>query len=932
MPSQSATCPGCDNIFSLRGYQSHLALSRDPLCCAVFNKLKKANDTYELLMSSKETSGAGSDAEAVPFQGDTFRTTQDYASDTFGQDNNVDPPPLMDGYDDEDSDNEEEGDDEEMAPPMVEVSDDEDDDEDGGEEMANMVAELEKSWEPPREGAPRQEAEDDLSQLNSSNESRDYGYTAALGGGDNPWAPFNSRKDWEIARWAKLRGVGSMAFSDLLAIDGVCEALNLSYKNSDELNQIIYTKLPGRPQFTRQEVVQSGEVLEFYTRDIIECLRALWGDPDFEDQDMTIWIYHEMNTGKWWWDTQVIISSILFYSLCLLQKKVQATTRSKNIMIIPIIISSDKTQLTQFRGKMAYPVYLTIGNIPKNICRKPSQQSQVLLAYLPTSKLDHIKNKASRRRCMSNLFHHCMQVVVKPLESAGRNGIILISGDGAVRRCFPILTTYVGDYPEQVLVSLVKTGNCPICPAPRDNIDDWETLNAIDKGAAEFTKACANAGIKPVQCVFWKNLPFVDIYRSITPNILHQLYQGLLKHLIAWIRATCGDAEIDARCRRFPPNHHIRLFMKGISHLSRVTGTEHDQISRFLLALVANIRLPDGHSNAQLVRTVRVVLNFIYLARYPIHTSEMLAQMNDALHMFHLNRDIFISLEFMERLHIDLAKDAYSSTNFKDEFPQMTLWLDQKERIMQHEKYLRQRLDTSFNMPLHVQKPIPSLIPERRLRMTKHPTHRSIPIKVVCTKYGATQFIPALSRFIAQYQHPEYSKAQVEIASNSIHIPFSKVSVFHRLKFVSYDIYSLNPLDEIVVDSIHVDPVHFDKYRNVVPGRFDTAVIQVKDHDPHGNSGLKVRCIFSLPPHALDLWFPASTFSHKHLAYVSRLMARGEHHVSIIPVSLILSSIHLFPKFGPQAPVSWSLSNVLESAVSFYVNSFSDRFVYSHIS
>ena len=35
-------------------------------------------------------------------------------------------------------------------------------------------------------------------------ESRDNVYGAALGGGDNPWAPFNLKKDWEIARWAKL--------------------------------------------------------------------------------------------------------------------------------------------------------------------------------------------------------------------------------------------------------------------------------------------------------------------------------------------------------------------------------------------------------------------------------------------------------------------------------------------------------------------------------------------------------------------------------------------------------------------------------------------------------------------------------------------------------------------------------------------------------
>jgi hypothetical protein len=94
-----------------------------------------------------------------------------------------------------------------------------------------------------------------------------------------------------------------------------------------------------------------------------------------------------------------------------------------------------------------------------------------------------------------------MQTIVKPLERAGHNGIILISGDGAARRCFPILAAYVGDYPEQVLVSLVKTGTCPICPAPRDEIGDWESilephdaqkiteaLNAVDKGATKFTK------------------------------------------------------------------------------------------------------------------------------------------------------------------------------------------------------------------------------------------------------------------------------------------------------------------------------------------------------------------------------------------------------------------------------------------------------------
>ncbi|KAJ7483045.1 hypothetical protein B0H11DRAFT_1689911, partial [Mycena galericulata] len=68
--------------------------------------------------------------------------------------------------------------------------------------------------------------------------------------------------------------------------------------------------------------------------------------------------------------------------------------------IIPILLSSDKTQLTVFGNRSAYPVYMTIGNIPKEIRRKPSRQAYVLLAYLPTSRLNNIKNDASRRRTL----------------------------------------------------------------------------------------------------------------------------------------------------------------------------------------------------------------------------------------------------------------------------------------------------------------------------------------------------------------------------------------------------------------------------------------------------------------------------------------------------------------------------------------------------
>ena len=110
----------------------------------------------------------------------------------------------------------------------------------------------------------------------------------------------------------------------------------------------------------------------------------------------------------------------------------------------------------------------------------------------------------------------------------------------------------------------------------------------------------------------------------------------------------------------------------------------------------------------------------MYLAKYPVHTSETLSELDDALTAFHANRDIFIDLgvcnhfnipklhymahyrffierfgtadnfntEYTEHLHIDLAKDAYRASNHKDEYPQMTAWLDRKEKVLQHDKYI----------------------------------------------------------------------------------------------------------------------------------------------------------------------------------------------------------------------------------------------------
>jgi hypothetical protein len=42
------------------------------------------------------------------------------------------------------------------------------------------------------------------------------------------------------------------------------------------------------------------------------------------------------------------------------------------------------------------------------------------------------------------------------------------------------------------------------------------------------------------------------------------------------------------------------------------------------------------------------------------------------------------NMEQSERLHIDLAKDAYRATNHKEEYSQMTKWLECREKLQQY--------------------------------------------------------------------------------------------------------------------------------------------------------------------------------------------------------------------------------------------------------
>ncbi|KAJ7444241.1 hypothetical protein B0H11DRAFT_2342850 [Mycena galericulata] len=445
-------CPGCQIDFSLSGYTLHLQRTGNEACWAVHDE----NMHYRPDLEPEE------EQQPVQFGGDYFGT---YQEEDFDMDQEREPAdPRRDGEDDfdnlpdlmksDDSDSEDEDGDLGWEPPVLDghqfpgIEDEPDEQRQADGPDAPRVADAQPNV-PARENRASGEEQVRQQPIIVQFTDGDAGaplrrgeagyerYKAGSGDPTNIWAPFTSKLEWELARWAKLRGPGSTAFIDLLKISGVTERLGLSYKNSRELNNIIDTSLPGRPKFKRKEIVVGGEAYDVYFRDILECVKALFGDPEFAahlkvsperhyaDEDQTVRLYHDMHTGKWWWATQVSLRSMPDALLLTMLVKRELEKKKKGATVIPIIISSDKTLLTLFRNRTAYPVYLSIGNIPKDIRRKPSRQAQILLAYLPTSKLEHITVKASRRRILANLFHACMSKIVEPLKTAGVDGMVV---------------------------------------------------------------------------------------------------------------------------------------------------------------------------------------------------------------------------------------------------------------------------------------------------------------------------------------------------------------------------------------------------------------------------------------------------------------------------------------------------------------------------
>ncbi|KAF8593929.1 hypothetical protein BDV93DRAFT_424315, partial [Ceratobasidium sp. AG-I] len=386
-------------------------------------------------------------------------------------------------------------------------------------------------------------------------------------------------------------------------------------------------------------------------RDILKVVRELIGARRFRDcmqyaperhwvsLDCDRRVYDEMWSGDWWWRMQVSRRNYLI--------------RDKNGTVVPLIIASDKTTLMNNpQGEKAHPVYLSIGNISKGICTKPTKRAMMVVGYLPVDAFADVTDEDTRRNYSGELLHRLLEKVFEPLRTASSDGMLAWCADGYLRHVYPVIASWVADWPEQNDIAGTIQNGCPKCTqkwrgrgqgGPLAPLRDAEkTLTAL----WSYERAGRSTVLKPLRLrpwrPFWADIPHVDIHAGLTPDLLHQFYKGLFESARDWVEDLLGTKEFNRRFKTMPQAQDLRHFKKGVTAVKVWAGRESRAMMRQFLPVVIDAKAPP-----EFVRMIRALMDFSHLAHSPQLTDTELTEMKRALAAFHKAKRVLIDLDMV---------------------------------------------------------------------------------------------------------------------------------------------------------------------------------------------------------------------------------------------------------------------------------------------
>lgn len=294
-----------------------------------------------------------------------------------------------------------------------------------------------------------------------------------------------------------------------------------------------------------------------------------------------------------------------------------------------------------------HPVFMTISNIDSTVRQKATSHAWMCVGFLPIPEF--LVFSDIQAVLAARIWHRCLDIITASLKETARAGAYIPDPAGCTRQIFTPLVAYTADLPEQQLIAAVAKNASPVSIAtlksfgdakgsdPRLGVNTLYQIAAVCKKwdpwrFPEFIEAAKKEGLSGVNLPFWRDWSRSDPSLFLAPEVLHTLHKFFFDHALVWCKAVLGAEELDRRFRCLHKRVGYRHFAGGITHVNQMTGREHRDIQRTIVAVIA------GAVDGGFLRAIRALIDFIYIAQYPRHTASTIGSMTDALDEFHKHK------------------------------------------------------------------------------------------------------------------------------------------------------------------------------------------------------------------------------------------------------------------------------------------------------
>ncbi|KAK7042241.1 hypothetical protein R3P38DRAFT_2512149 [Favolaschia claudopus] len=553
----------------------------------------------------------------------------------------------------------------------------------------------------------------------------------------NPFYPFASKQEWEMASFMLRSGMSMADIDEFLSLQMVREKLAFSFTSAKELRGRAEL-LPSGPSWKATTIsldnYPTKTPITLYYRDALECIQALLANP-LVAQHIELTPKKLYRNGRRYFSEWISSDGAWAMQAAL----------PDGATLLGVMGTSDKTNISVMNGdRVAHPFLVSLANIKSNFLMKASNHAFMMAALLPVPKF--ICHADIRGLLEKRILHHSLDIVCANLKVAAFEGCLMSTTHGALIKAYTPLVSYIADTPEAADLACVMGKTSHLTMASHKTFGDSfrhpertgasiisqiQSVNAkadpwdIFRYQAESKKL----RLSGVHLPFWRDWSLsTEPSKFLTPEPLHYWHRQFYDHDFVWSRNIIGDAELDFRLSVIQPRIGCRHFKEGATHLKQVGGREHRELQRSIVGIIADA------APREVVHAIRALIDFRYFGQAFEIDEDVMERMHQQLAEFHQYKEHIIKaggreqdhfyipkLEFMhsvvpsirwagvpmqytadvtEKAHsTEIKTPARTETNHKNYDPQIVRHLDRAEKMRTFD-YVTKLLTSSTDLDL----------------------------------------------------------------------------------------------------------------------------------------------------------------------------------------------------------------------------------------